>query len=55
MLTQNHNYETFYEVLKSLNSKENNLNLILTLAGKIDKKIIRSFSNKIELIRFAMV
>ena len=50
MLTQNHNYETFHKVLKILNPKENNLNLILTLAGKIDKKIIRSFSNKIELI-----
>ena len=50
MLTQNHNYETFYEVLKILNPKENNLNLILTLAGRIDKKIIKIFSNKIELI-----
>ena len=50
MLSQNHNYETFYEVLKILNPKENNLNLILTLAGRIDKKIIKIFSNKIELI-----
>ena len=50
MLTQNHNYETFHEVLKTLNPKENNLNLILTLAGRIDKKIIKIFSNKIELI-----
>ena len=47
MLSQNHNYETFYEVLKILNPKENNLNLILTLAGRIDKKIIKIFSNKI--------
>jgi len=49
MLTQNHNYETFYEVLKILNPKQNNLNLILTFAGRIDKKIIKIYSNKIEL------
>jgi len=49
MLTQNHNYETFYEVLKVLNPKQNNLNLILTFAGRIDKKIIKIYSNKIEL------
>jgi glycosyltransferase involved in cell wall biosynthesis len=50
MLTQNHNYETFYEVLKILNPKQNNLNLILTFAGRIDKKIIKIYSNKIELV-----
>jgi len=50
MLTQNHNYETFYEVLKILNPKQNNLNLILTFAGRIDKKIIKIYSNKIELL-----
>ena len=50
MLTQNHNYETFYEVLKILNPKKNNLNLILTFAGRIDKKIIKIYSNKIELL-----
>ena len=50
MLTQNHNYETFYEVLKVLNPKQNNLNLILTFAGRIDKKIIKIYSNKIELL-----
>ena len=50
MLTQNHNYETFYEVLKILNPKQNNLNLILTFAGRIDEKIIKIYSNKIELL-----
>lgn len=50
MLTQNHNYETFYEVLKILNPKQKNLNLILTFAGRIDKKIIKIYSNKIELL-----
>ena len=50
MLTQNHNYETFNEVLKALNPKQNNLNLILTFAGKIDKKIIKIYSNKIDIL-----
>ena len=50
MLTQNHNYETFNKVLKTLNPKQNNLNLILTLAGRIDKKIIEIYSNKIDII-----
>ena len=50
ILTQNHNYETFYEVLKILNPKQKNLNLILTFAGRIDKKIIKIYSNKIELL-----
>ena len=49
MLTQSHNYETFNKVLKTLNPKQNNLNLIFTLAGRIDKKIIEIYSNKIDI------
>ena len=40
----------FNKVLKTLNPKQNNLNLILTLAGRIDKKIIETYSNKIDII-----
>ena len=50
VLSQNHNYEVFHEVLKILSAKKKNLNLIFSLAGRIDNKIIKIYSNEIELI-----
>ena len=50
VLTQNHNYEIFHEVLKILKPKGEDLNLVFTIAGRIDSDIIKVFSNDVELI-----
>ncbi len=50
VLTQNHNYEIFHEVLKILKPKGEDLNLVFTVAGRIDSDIIKVFSNDVELI-----
>ena len=50
VLTKNHNYEIFHEVLKILSPSKQNLNMVFTLAGRIDNNITKGYSNEIELI-----
>lgn len=50
VLTKNHNYEIFHEVLKILSPSKQNLNMVFTLAGRIDKNITKVYSDEIELI-----
>lgn len=50
VLTKSHNYEVFHEVLKSLSPKKNKLNLIFTIAGRVENDITNIYSNEIELI-----
>ena len=50
VLTKNHNYEIFHEVLKILSPSKQNLNMVFTLAGRIDNNITKVYSDEIELI-----
>ena len=50
VLSKNHNYEIFHEILKTLSPIKQNLNMVLTLAGRIDDNITKLYSNEIELI-----
>ena len=50
VLTKNHNYEIFHEVLKILSPSKQNLNMVFTLAGRIDNNITKGYSDEIELI-----
>ena len=50
ILSKNHNYQLFFEVLSLLKDKYKDLNMIFTFAGKIDEKIKNLFSEKIQLI-----
>lgn len=50
ILSKNHNYHLFLEVLSLLKDKYKNLNMIFTFAGKIDKEIKNLFSEKIHFI-----
>ncbi|MDA9699090.1 glycosyltransferase [Flavobacteriaceae bacterium] len=50
ILSKNHNYQLFLEVLSLLKEKYKDLNMIFTFAGKIDEKIKNLFSEKIRLI-----
>ena len=50
VLTKNHNYKVFDEVLRRLNSRNLKLKIILTFAGKIDEKIKKLYSKKIEFV-----
>ena len=50
ILSKNHNYQLFFEVLSLLKEKYKDLNMIFTFAGKIDKKIKNLFSEKIQFI-----
>ena len=50
VLSKNHNYEIFLEILKVLSPIKQNLNMVFTLAGRIDDNITKLYSNEIELI-----
>ena len=50
VLSKNHNYEIFHEILKILSPIKQNLNMVFTLAGRIDDNITKLYSNEIELI-----
>ena len=50
ILSKNHNYQVFYEVLSYLKDEFNDLNMIFTFAGKIDKEIKKLYSQKINFI-----
>ncbi len=50
ILSKNHNYQAFYEVLSILYEKYNDLDIIFTFAGKIDKEIKKLYSEKIHFI-----
>ena len=50
VLSKNHNYEVFYEVLKIISPKKKDLNIVFTIAGSVDSSIVKSFSKEIELI-----
>ena len=50
VLSKNHNYEIFHEILKILSPIKQNLNMVFTLAGRIDDNISKLYSNEIELI-----
>ena len=50
VLSKNHNYEIFHEILKTLSPIKQNLNMVFTLAGRIDDNITKLYSNEIELI-----
>ena len=50
VLTKNHNYEIFHEVLKILSPSKQNLNMVFTLAGRIDNNITKVYSDEIKLI-----
>ena len=50
VLSKNHNYQVFYEVLSHLKDKFKDLNMIFTFAGKIDKEIKKIYSEKILFI-----
>ena len=50
VLSKNHNYEIFLKILKILSPIKQNLNMVFTLAGRIDDNITKLYSNEIELI-----
>ena len=50
ILSKNHNYHIFCEALSLLKDKYQDLNMIFTFAGKIDKEIKNIFSEKIHFI-----
>ena len=50
VLSKNHNYQVFYKVLSHLKDEFNDLNMIFTFAGKIDKEIKKLYSEKIHFI-----
>ena len=50
VLSKNHNYQVFYKVLSHLKDEFNDLNMIFTFAGKIDKEIKKIYSEKILFI-----
>ena len=50
ILSKNHNYQLFFEALSLLKNKYQDLNLIFTFAGKIDKEVKSLFSEKIHFI-----
>ena len=50
ILSKNHNYQLFFEALSLLKNKYQDLNLIFTFAGKIDKEVKSLFSEKIQFI-----
>ena len=50
VLSKNHNYQVFYKVLSHLKDELNDLNMIFTFAGKIDKEIKKLYSEKIHFI-----
>ena len=50
ILSKNHNYQLFLEALSLLKNKYQDLNLIFTFAGKIDKEVKSLFSEKIHFI-----
>ena len=50
VLSKNHNYQVFYKVLSHLKDESNDLNMIFTFAGKIDKEIKKLYSEKIHFI-----
>ncbi len=50
ILTKNHNYIAFYNVLRFLKDNYKNLNMIFTFAGKIDNEIKDLYSKKIHFI-----
>ncbi len=50
ILSKNHNYQFFLEALSLLKNKYQDLNLIFTFAGKIDKEVKSLFSEKIHFI-----
>ena len=50
ILSKNHNYQVFYDVLCYLNEKYKDLNMIFTFAGKIDEEIKKLYSEKINFI-----
>ena len=50
ILSKNHNYQVFYKVLSHLKDEFNDLNMIFTFAGKIDKEIKKLYSEKIDFI-----
>ena len=50
VLSKNHNYQVFYKVLSHLKDEFNDLNMIFTFAGKIDKEIKKLYSEKIDFI-----
>ena len=50
ILSKNHNYQLFLEALSLLKNKYQDLNLIFTFSGKIDKEVKSLFSEKIHFI-----
>ena len=50
VLSKNHNYQVFYKVLSHLKDEFNDLNMVFTFAGKIDKEIKKLYSEKIHFI-----
>ena len=50
VLSKNHNYQVFNKVLSHLKDEFNDLNMIFTFAGKIDKEIKKLYSEKIHFI-----
>ena len=50
VLSKNHNYEIFLKILRILSPIKQNLNMVFTLAGRIDDNITKLYSNEIELI-----
>ena len=50
VLTKNHNYKVFDEVLRRLNPRNLKLKIILTFAGNIDEKIKKLYSKKIDFV-----
>jgi glycosyltransferase involved in cell wall biosynthesis len=50
ILSKNHNYQAFYEVLSILCEKYKDLDIIFTFAGKIDIEIKKLYSEKIHFI-----
>ena len=50
ILTKNHNYQVFQEVLDYLKEEYKDLNMIFTFAGKIDEEIKKLYSEKIHFI-----
>ena len=50
VLSKNHNYQAFYNVLSYLKEEYKDLDMIFTFAGKIDEEIKKLFSEKINFI-----
>ena len=55
VLSKNHNYEIFNEILDKLKIHHNKMRLVLTMAGKIENEIKMLFSSKVKLIDMGYV